>query len=203
MNLVLLDEYDLKVKCERTGRMKFWTMVAYKTEKLRADAGLFRNADEKRAYLELQELEAKALNYLLITIRPKEIEVADLLCLAETVCKKKWLKGCLWVLEQKGVKDVDVGLGSHIHILCRQTVASGRNKTVGSMIKEIMGTCTSLKVEIMENCIDIKIIPKKDLGQAKNYLLGQKKDLKKREAQRVDKVWRVKNDLKDSYGELA
>ncbi len=202
MNLVLLDEYSLKEKCAKVGYMKYWTMINYKIAKLEAETGAFRTVSDRLTFEKLEALERKVADYVLVTVRPKVISVPELLVLSNRIVGKKWLRGCLWCLEQKGTVAGEMGAGAHFHALVVQTVASGRKKSVNSMVDEIFSTCQSLNVNILKNCIDIKLIPKKDLGQVENYLVGDKKDLKKREVQIVDRLWRVKNDLKEYYGSL-
>lgn len=194
-----MDNLSLMMKCKETGTMKFWTKVFYETTKLEAEAGVIDDPVLKRKYEYLMSLRENQCNYVLLTIRPKVITVPELLSLTAKVVKKKWLSGCEYVYEQKGESDEDMGKGAHVHILCKQSKQGDRNKTKCSMIKEVWDTCSRLGVDVLENCINVKLIPKKDLGQVQMYLKGEKKDDKKSLACEYDVRWRAKHGLNAIY----
>ncbi len=194
-----MDNLSLLLKCKETGTMKFWTKVFYETVKLEAESGVIDDPLLKSRYEYLLALRENCCSYVLLTIRPKEITVSELEALTSKVVKKKWLDGCEWVYEQKGETVADMGKGAHVHVLCKQGEQGGRKKTKCSMVKEVWDTCQRLGVNILENCINVKLIPKKDLEVVRDYMKGEKKDLKKGLACEFDKKWRALHSFKPIY----
>lgn len=199
------DEY---LKCKATGECKFWTKVAYDLEVLRVEDGIFPSMFHKGMWDEVQRLKAKGEKYVLLTIRPKHSCFEDDFVLEEfteyvdQLLSKVWLQGATWVYEQKGNDAATVGWGVHVHVVAKRTVVSGRNKTKGAMVAEVMDTYKrgfAEKFSLNAGAVDVKFIPKKDLGAVENYLLGKKTCPKKQICQEWDKKWRTDNGIENSY----
>lgn len=200
-----LKEYELRSKAKYTGRLKFITMMYYEICKLECEQGI-EDPEVQGIYdklVGLREGSGKAY-WCLITLRPRDEEsLSHFILVINKIVEKKWLKDkCLWVYEQKGRTNELLGTGKHVHILFKlMGVKHGsKQKSKLQCLKEVTDTCHSFKLNIEDNCIDIKTGPKVDLHSANNYLTGDKADAGKHAAQEMDKVFREKNGLKERYG---
>lgn len=200
-----LQEFELRQKAKYTGRLKFITMMYFEICKLECEQGI--EEPEVQAIYDkltsLRESNSKAY-WCLITLRPRDEEsLSNFILVINKIVEKKWLKNqCMWVYEQKGRNLDELGKGKHCHILFKlMGVKHGsKQKSKLQCLKEVTDTCHAFKLNIEDNCINIKTGPKGDLSDANNYLTGDKADVEKHAAQSMDRVFREKNELKALYG---
>lgn len=201
-------DVELYVKASETGKLKFWTMVAYETTKLRAEQGLFDDDICKAAYEQLKILRegSTGIFWGMISIRPRETATfEELEAVVLRIVKKKWLNNnCFWVFEQKGACNDTRGRGVHTHIFFKLVGLKhgSKQKNKSQCLNEILDTVHRSKLDVADNCVDITVGSKKDLGKAVNYLLGSKSSDEKKEVQKHDVIWRESLGLEPHYGNV-
>ncbi len=200
-----MDDLDLYQKAQHAGQLKYWTQVFYEIEKLEAEDGKTSNQFLKEKQLYLEKLRAKTSNayYAMLSIRPKiDQKFEDFEPFINRVVKKCWLKdNCLWVYEQKGENEADMGKGLHCHILYQlHGIKHGKKqKSKTQCLNEILEMIKNLDW-IEPQGIHIQVYKKEDGDKVHNYLLGEKSPQEKQKSQEFDVIYREKNNIEKSYG---
>ena len=134
--------------------------------------------------------------YAFITISPKSNTTLDeFKKLVEKWVNRSIFTEYLYVFEQRGVSEDEIGKGFHAHALVKRNLNYKPSK-----IKEL--TKNSFKnVCNVQNpaCLNIKWISSNYVLDKQGYLLGEKSDEGKPEKQDIDKVWRLQKGLQPFY----
>ena len=201
------NDLELYHKAEHAGKLKYWTAVFYEIEKLEAEDGKTSNQFLLKKQLYLEKLRAKTSNayYAMLSIRPKEDQkFEDFEPFINRVVKKCWLKdNCFWVYEQKGETEADMGKGLHCHILFQlHGIKHGKKqKSKMQCLNEILDMIKNVEW-IEPQGIHIQVYKKEDGDKVHNYLLGEKSPEEKQKSQKIDVIYREKNNIKKYYGRL-
>lgn len=108
---------------------------------------------------------------------------------------KLWIEGYLYVLEQRGENDNEIGKGFHTHILIKlrgHKKKSHIDRELKNQWKKILDT---------ENyhIFNIKYIDNEEQLRKQKYILGSKSEESKHLKQKYDIIWRENNSLKKYY----
>lgn len=196
--------------CQRTGEMKALTMMYMEMAKLRLIQGTYDDEKVQSDYECLKVLRGKKDEkyFVFCTISPpNNTSVEDLVKCGNKIMKKKWLQErYLLVYEQRGENTAELGKNPHIHLIWIQhgmREASGKATSLQHCLNSIKKTAESM----LEGCSLVgrwhDERAKSELGKSIGYLLGEKKNLPKKDkqtAQKFDKIWRKENGLKEYYG---
>lgn len=182
----------------------------------------------QKVYNEVIELRkvknSKSINteYLFITINPDEniSELDKFVRALDTISKKKWVEDCLYVIEQRGMNEDEIGKGYHAHLILHRN-----GKSFSKVARELLNTLYSHKIydknkieEYVEKGNENGIIPyttgpfvieytePEHIGNRISYITGKKlvknkdgtynyKDIK----QKFDTPFRAQNNLKEYY----
>lgn len=106
---------------------------------------------------------------------------------------KKCIKQYLYVIEQRGIHENEVGKGIHAHIICN------KEKNLQRMLKETRSTFKGLYDENCTSAIDIDIRFERDRKNTEQYLIGKKHDINKQVKQQVDTIFRGRYNLQPYY----
>lgn len=100
----------------------------------------------------------------------------------------------LYVYEQRGVHDLEIGKGFHFHMILKNT-----DKTFHRLLKETKNTFKSLLGDTCTSAIDIDARYDRDMPNTIKYLIELKQDPAKHLKQQYDVKFREKYALKPYY----
>lgn len=135
--------------------------------------------------------------YIFITINPNNT-VNDRLFMekAEKAFKKVWIVNYVYVIEQRGENEEELGKGFHIHAL----IDKGDYR-FSHCVREFKTSFNRMCDTSNIHCFNVSYCKDIDISKRLNYMLGQKKDESKWKKQEFDIVYRKENGFKPYYGE--
>lgn len=183
--------YEVYALEEQMKSLQKW-IVKDKLEKQEYKDGNFKVVQE--LYNEKQRRKELNKPFYFITLNPKqdcEFEpfkdaVGDISCWS-------WVDKCLWVFEQRGSTEEEMGKGFHAHVLI-----SNYNIEKGKLKTQIRNKFKKFCLDI-ESCINIQQKKREWLNDKLEYIMGKKLDEGKPEKQEIDTLWREKMNLKQFY----
>lgn len=148
-----------------------------------------------------QEIDIKKTHIFLTISPPPEYyedlnNLKDFLTRIEKTLKgKKWIEEYLYVIEQRGETESDMGKGFHTHIILNLP------KLKPSLIRSQLGYYFKQIMDVNHNSIfNIKYIDNEQMFRKKDsYLLGQKKDITKHLKQDMDVLFRERYHIEKFY----
>lgn len=109
--------------------------------------------------------------------------------------QKLWIEGYLYVLEQRGENDIEIGKGFHTHILIK--LAGHKKKS--EIDRELKNVWKS-KLDVDNyHIFNIKYIDEAEQKRKQSYMLCQKAEEHKHLKQHYDIIWRKNNSLEKYY----
>jgi len=137
-------------------------------------------------------------DYAFITVNPKpDIPLSEFKKVVEKSAQKAFIKKSLYVIEQRGENENDLGKGFHCHMMINK--GDYRN----SHLRREFGRTFDKYCDISNpHCFNISLCKEEDIIKRQNYMLGYKNDKTKHAKQKADKLFRKKHGIKDHYGEL-
>jgi len=133
--------------------------------------------------------------YIFITINPNSrIELLDFIKKIEKMMSKKWITNYLYVYEQRGETEDEMGKGFHYHGILEKPT-----KPYSHMIRELSNSMNSICDTSNFHFFNIKSISEEECQRKIIYITAQKADVEKHKKQDMDIVWRQKNNLKSFY----
>lgn len=139
-----------------------------------------------------KEESGRKVSFCLWTINPREgTDVNMFHKKIKKAIKKKWIVDWMYVIEQRGECEDDVGKGMHCHIFTE--VDSG--KKIYQCRREMKNTFKNL----IANAKHINVQYSKKSENFKNYVMGVKKDESKDKKLVWDSVWRDTVGLEQFY----
>lgn len=108
---------------------------------------------------------------------------------------KLWIEGYLYVLEQRGENNEEIGKGFHTHILIK---LQGHKKK-SHIDRELKYQWKNILDVDNYHIFNIKYIDYDEQLRKQKYILTLKSDTSKHLKQQMDIVWRQNNSLKDYY----
>lgn len=191
---------DLQDKIQRAFQEEDWSTYIHYCELLKeARDRVSTNTARKILSKELERKEKMennqdTYNYVFITYNPPEyVELSDLVKYTQRVALKKWVKGYLYVYEQRGETLMDIH-GKHCHMLLHFD-----DKPKSHICREIANTVKKIVDTSNPSLLNIKFIQKDEMLRKVTYLIGQKADEAKHAKQLNDIQWRLENCLLPYY----
>lgn len=172
---------------------------------LRLELGLFGGEGQK-LYDEVKELRKAKLqreddnlktDMLFVTINPREdIPFADFARCMVQISRKKWLKRYIYVYEQRGENEDEIGLKPHAHLLFYRD-----GKKPSHVIQEIKNTVKHITDINSDRIFNVRFVKSTDANVQRllNYIVGKKKDEDKHKKQEIDILFREKYKLLSHY----
>lgn len=147
---------------------------------------------------ELREKQAARLGtlWLWLTISPKkEIKLKEFLEKVEKFAERKMFEDYLYVIEQRGQSEEELGKGFHAHLLLKRSMKYKQNKIISNSKN------TFKKMTNVDNhdIFNYHWCPEEYLKDKKEYILGTKTGCEKDKKQFFDVLFREKNNLNIYY----
>lgn len=136
-------------------------------------------------------------NYIFLNVNPAPNH--SLLYFQQVIeksLKKKFIKSFLYVLEQRGENEKELGKGFHAHMIIEKEETKQYTQAIKEFGRSFSKVCDTSNYHLF-NGSKIKEI---DISKRRNYILGQKADENKHLKQQMDVIWRQKEFLKSYYG---
>lgn len=133
--------------------------------------------------------------YIFLTINPEP--TISLKMFRDTIDKainKKWMINYIYVIEQRGNSEDDMGRGFHCHFLI-----DIENKKHSEAIRELKNTFKKVCDVSYSSCFNIRNIREEHLIRVIKYITGIKKDAFKHPKQKIDKIFRDINHISNYY----
>lgn len=108
---------------------------------------------------------------------------------------KQWIKGFLYVLEQRGETINEIGKGFHTHIL----IELGEHKKRSHIDRELKYLWKKILDTDNYHIFNIKYIDYEEQLRKQKYILGQKQESSKHTKQEYDIIWRENNSIEKYY----
>lgn len=108
---------------------------------------------------------------------------------------KLWIEGYLYVLEQRGENDIEIGKGFHTHILIKLR----GHKKKSHIDRELKNQWKNILDTENYHIFNIKYIDNEEQLRKQKYILGSKSEESKHLKQKYDIIWRENNSLKKYY----
>lgn len=143
----------------------------------------------------------KNYSHLFLTINPPPSMV--LMDFQKTIEKtlqttkglKLWIEGYLYVLEQRGENEIEIGKGFHTHIL----IKLNGHKKKSHIDRELKNQWKNILDTENYHIFNIKYIDNEEQLRKQKYILGTKSEQSKHLKQEYDIIWRERNQLKKYY----
>lgn len=156
------------------------------------------NAILRKQLIEKTECEARP--YIWLTIRPSNITFKEFEKVINKMMSKKWIKTYLYVYEQTGVTEQEIGKGFHFHGLIYK--GTKRNQQCIDEFRNTLKHIIDLDSKYVNNFFNLNFIPIKYVKTKINYMLGHKqsshenvKDIK----QKYDRPFRDQYGIQQYY----
>jgi len=153
-----------------------------------------------------EEDTTKLTEYMFITISPPStVSLNESHSVFKKFIKKTNFKEYLYVIEQRGESDDDVGRGIHYHALVRTSYDrfSALRRDTHNTFKNIINLDDEKIRKHINEIINFKNC--RDMTDVKNrieYMTGIKKPVSKQIRQKYDTIFRNNNNLQSYYGNL-
>jgi len=136
-------------------------------------------------------------NYIFLNVNPApNHSLLSFQQLIEKSLKKKWIKSYMYVLEQRGENQEELGKGFHTHMIIEKDDTKQYTQAIKEMGRTFSKVCDTSNYHLF-NGSKIKDI---DMDKRRNYIIGRKADPSKWLKQDMDIPWRNENFLKSYYG---
>nr|QNG40987.1 hypothetical protein [Pygoscelis antarcticus]QNG40989.1 hypothetical protein [Pygoscelis antarcticus]QNG40991.1 hypothetical protein [Pygoscelis antarcticus]QNG40994.1 hypothetical protein [Pygoscelis antarcticus]QNG40996.1 hypothetical protein [Pygoscelis antarcticus] len=138
----------------------------------------------------------KEYSHLFITVNPPPtLSLNDFLNQISKTMTKNWIDSYLYVIEQRGENETDIGKGVHTHILLKLT----KHKKQSEITREIKNTWKKVLDVDNYHILNIKYIDDLEQKRKQNYILGTKTESVKHLKQAYDIIYRKNNKLQKYY----
>ena len=133
---------------------------------------------------------------IFITINPNaQITLLDFINKINKMMSKKWITNYLYVYEQRGETEAELGKGFHFHCILEKP----KTKAYSHMIAELSNSANSVCDTSNFHFFNIKSISEEEKKIKIAYITATKADPAKYLKQQMDVIWREKNNLKKYY----
>lgn len=133
--------------------------------------------------------------FVFITVNPRpDVSLKIFMDTIQKAISKVWIERYIYVIEQRGENEEELGKGIHTHILLYKgkKKLSELHREMGNTFKKIVDTSNYALFNI-SGCKD------EDIDKRKNYMLGIKNDENKHLKQKMDVIYRLRNNIETSY----
>jgi hypothetical protein len=158
-------------------------------------------------YIETQKVELKKQTakkhnngYMFITINPKPaVKLEDFRKLLKKISKKTCFEKCMYVLEQRGNNEENMGKGFHAHILVKRNL---KYKPI-KLKQNVKASCKNIVGNIHnDNQLNIQTIGEEFAKDKQQYIIGDKTGDGKSEKQNIDEKWRKTIGIEKYLGNI-
>lgn len=143
--------------------------------------------------------EISTYSYCFITVNPQPlITLKDFQKNIDKMLQKKWLTQYVYVLEQRGTCEEELGKGFHLHMI----IMKPEGKSQAHCIREIASTFKKQCDTSNYHCYNTKWINEEEYKRKLEYILGTKESTEennKQLKQEYDKIWREKCQIQPFY----
>lgn len=171
----------------------------YENEMIRINDELYRHLRERK--LDIEE-KLRLTEYMFITVNPMEdISLNTLINSINKYLSKITILEYIYVIEQRGTTDAELGKGIHAHMLVRHTSrkASDFKREAISTFKNVCDCQPKGNPTWFRKLNILPCDTSEDVERRREYMLGVKQDELKQTKQLLDKKFREKFKLKPFY----
>jgi len=156
----------------------------------------FNIYNEKYKHLKkLEEIQENS-KYIFITINPNAfITILDFINKITKMMSKKWITNYLYVYEQRGETEAELGKGFHFHCILEKP----KNKPYSHMIRELSNSANTVCDSSNFHFFNVKSISEEECQRKIIYITGRKADEAKHKKQDMDILWRKNLNLLSFY----
>lgn len=137
--------------------------------------------------------------YMFITVNPNATcSIVDFRALINKMLLKVWLVSYVYVIEQRGQSEEELGKGFHLHIIIKKP----DNKSTAHIVREIGSTFKKVCDTSNYHCYNTKSISEEEYIRKLEYILGTKEstlDNRKDLKQHFDKLFRERMFIDPFY----
>lgn len=145
------------------------------------------------------ERKEKSYDYLWLTVNPSpDCSFDTFMQIVGRMVQKKWLKSYVYVYEQRGVNQDELGKGFHIHAIIKKP----EDKSPAHCIRELSSTFKKCCDVSNYHLFNTKWIDQEEYNRKLGYILGQKESTPENNKvmkQEMDKQWRLVRSLQPYY----
>lgn len=142
------------------------------------------------------KIKRESSRYLFITINPHNMaNDKAFMSASEKAFKKSWIKSFLYVIEQRGETEEELGKGFHLH-----AIVDKGDYRLSHAIREFASTYGKYCDVNNPHCFNIVYCAEGHIPRRMNYILGKKNDEAKWKKQEMDIIYRKENGFKPYYG---
>lgn len=155
-----------------------------------------RRDKERYSYIQKQEEIKNKTKYIFLTINPNpNINLKEFISITTKLMSKPWITTYLYVYEQRGETEADVGKGFHFHAIIEKPT----NKSYAHMMRELASSANKLCDTSNFHFYNVKNISEEEKERKIEYITGRKADVEKHLKQDMDIIFRKNNNLLSYY----
>ena len=129
-----------------------------------------------------------------LTVNPApDITLKEFMKTIQKAVSKKWLKYCIYVIEQRGEKEEELGKGFHTHIIFNKGCKHCK------VVQEMSNTFKKMCDVSNYHLFNLKSIGDQEKIRKIEYITGIKADEAKHLKQQMDIIFRKRENLKSYY----
>lgn len=193
----MMEEIQIQQDAERQVKMSYYR----KRYRLLIEQGFVNDKRLLECIKDIEELEKRSgkkdSDLVFITISPRpDVDFQDFLSVVNRLFSKVWLRDYIYVFEQRGDNEDNIGKGFHLHGLLYRN-----GKKFSEVRREVISTIKKVVDINVFSAYEVKLVKDDDDNVKKilNYMLGEKADDYKHPKQVMDRVWREKNNILSYY----
>lgn len=138
----------------------------------------------------------KQYTHIFVTINPPPtLDLKIFINQINKTLSKNWIEGYIYVIEQRGENEVEIGKGFHTHILIKLL----NHKKQSEINREIKNTWKKILDIDNYHILNIKFIDESEQKRKQGYILGEKSEDIKHQKQKMDIVFRRNNSIQKYY----
>lgn len=149
--------------------------------------------------LSLGEKGEKTTPYIWLCVNPNPtVLLSEFNKTINKMITKKWLQSYVYVLEQRGQIEEEIGKGFHLHAIIKRP----DDKKLSHCIRELSNTFKTICDVSNYHFFQTKFIDEAEKDRKMEYILGQKEytdDNRKDLKQQMDKIWRERLNIQPYF----
>lgn len=196
INQIGLEAYKWKKEAFKKVVMKYYEDYY----RYRIEDGMYNDIlPNIKDIIEKKEKKIIKTDYLFVTINPRPtVNIQDFKTVCNKAINKPWILRYLYVIEQRGENDEEVGKGFHAHFLIQKEP----NKSFAHAKREFESTFRKFCDTQNYHTFNFACCIENDISKRQNYITGEKADPEKHLKQSFDKKFRTIYDIPSYYGQL-
>jgi len=155
-----------------------------------------KDAYQRYSYIEREETIKKKCKYIFLTINPAPlITLKEFIRCMEKLMSKTWIQKYLYVFEQRGETEEEVGKGFHFHAI----IEKPSNKSYTHIIRELSMGANKVCDTSNHHFYNLKNIDENEMERKIKYITDIKADPAKHLKQQMDVIFRKNEKLLSYY----